>query len=235
VRVLPGLWADEPFSYDGRCFSMPERNVLPKPLQKPHPPMWVTVTSPGTELDAADRGLGCLGVAAAGYSEQERRTREYHRRIRNCDPVSSVINDQVTTLNFLYCHEDPARAAETGMRMVNLFGLTNSHLLWTREAYTTRAYQSLGNLAPGAGSDRSGPGDPRGIPEGIGVGTPDRLVSAIRRWDSIGVNGINFLLNTCETVRQEEVLASLRLFAAEVMPRFREPASVMASKADPAC
>ena len=124
VRVLPRMWADEPFAYEGRCFSMPERSVLPKPVQKPHPPMWVTVTSPGTELDAADRGLGCLGVAATGYADQERRTLEYHRRVQNCDPVSSVVNDQVTTLNFLYCHEDPDRAADTGMRMVKQFGLT---------------------------------------------------------------------------------------------------------------
>ena len=68
VRVLPQLWGDAPVRYDGRCFSMPERNVLPKPVQKPHPPLWVTVTSPGTELDAAERGLGCLGVASAGYA-----------------------------------------------------------------------------------------------------------------------------------------------------------------------
>ena len=61
VRLLPRLWTEEFVSYDGLSFSMPERSVLPKPLQQPHPPMWVTVTSPGTELDAADRGLGCLG------------------------------------------------------------------------------------------------------------------------------------------------------------------------------
>ena len=225
VRVLPHLWADQPFSYEGRCFSMPERNVLPKPIQKPHPPMWVTVTSPGTELDAAERGLGCLGVASTGYAEQERRTREYHRRVQQCDPVSSVINDQVTTLNFLYCHEDRARAAVTGMRLVELFGLTNSHLLWTREAYPTRAYQSLGNLAPSGATDRSGPGDPHRIPEGIGVGDPDRLVSVIQRWESIGVDGINFLVNACETVPQAEVLQSMRLFAAEVMPKFHRAAS----------
>jgi alkanesulfonate monooxygenase SsuD/methylene tetrahydromethanopterin reductase-like flavin-dependent oxidoreductase (luciferase family) len=222
VRVLPLMWADEPVAWRGNCFSMPERNVLPKPVQKPHPPMWVTVTSPGTELDAAERGLGCLGVAASSYQEQERRTREYHRRIQTCDPVSTVVNDQVTTLNFLFCHEDANRAAELGMRIVQEFGLSNSHLLWTREAYPTRAYQSLGNLAPSGSTDRSGPGDPRGIPEGIGVGDPDRLITAIRRWESIGVDGINFLLNACETVPQEEVLASLRLFATEVMPKFRD-------------
>lgn len=222
VRVLPRLWAAEPFAYEGRCFSMPERNVLPKPAQDPHPPMWVTVTSPGTELDAAERGLGCLGVASTTYAEQERRTLEYHRRIQSCEPVSTVVNDQVTTLNFLYCHGDPDVAAATGMRMVGLFGLNNSHLLWTREAYPTRAYQSLGNLAPGGGADRSSPGDPRGIPEGIGVGDPDRLISVIKRWEDIGVTGINFLVNASETIPQDEVLASMRLFATEVMPKFQD-------------
>jgi len=221
VRALPQLFAPGHTRWPGRCFDMPERNVLPKPIQQPHPPLWVTVTSPGTELDGADRGIGCLGVAAASYAEQERRTREYHRRIQSCNPVSSVVNDQVTTLNFLYCHEDPKRAASTGMRMVGMFGLANSHLLWTREAFPTRAYQSLANLAP-SGTSAGNPADPYGIPEGICVGDPGRVVAAIRRWESIGVDGINFLLNGMETIPQAEVLASLRLFAREVMPQFEK-------------
>jgi alkanesulfonate monooxygenase SsuD/methylene tetrahydromethanopterin reductase-like flavin-dependent oxidoreductase (luciferase family) len=207
---------------------MPERNVLPKPLQQPHPPLWVTVTSPGTELDAADRGIGCLGVAAAGYAEQERRTREYHQRIQSCDPVSSVVNDQVTTLNFLYCHEDPKQAAAAGMRMVGLFGVANSHLLWTREAFPTRAYQSLANLAPSGSGGGGNPADPYGIPEGICVGDPARVSEAIRRWESIGVDGINFILNGMETIAQPAVLESLRLFAREVMPQFKKDVPVRA-------
>ena len=220
VRVLPKLWTEERFLYQGTCFSMPERAVLPKPLQKPHPPIWVTVTSPGTELDAADRGIGCLGVAAASYAEQERRTREYHRRIRQCEPIGAV-NEKVTTLNFLYCHEDLGVAAATGGRMAGAFYLSNSQLLWTREAYPTRAYQSLGNLAPSSSERGGSPGDSRGMPEGIGIGDPKRLVDVVKRWEAIGVDGINFLLNTTEAIPQQEVLASLRLFAAEVMPQFR--------------
>ena len=232
VRALPRLWAPGATRWDGRCFSMPERNVLPKPLQDPHPPLWVTVTSPGTELDAADRGIGCLGVAAASYAEQERRTREYHRRIQLCDPVSSVVNDQATTLNFLFCHEDPKHAATQGMAMVGTFGLANSHLLWTREAYPTRAYQSLANLAPSGGSKgSSNPSDPFGIPEGICVGDPDRLVDAIKHWESIGIDGINFMLNGLELIPQDEVLDSMRLFAREVMPHFRETAPDAAAHA----
>ncbi|HSD11765.1 MAG TPA: LLM class flavin-dependent oxidoreductase [Candidatus Binatia bacterium] len=220
VRVLPRMWTEERFAHEGFSFSMPERAILPKPLQKPHPPLWVTVTSPGTELDAADRGIGCLGVAAASYAEQERRTSEYHRRIKLCDPVGAV-NERVSTLNFLYCHEDPKHAASTGLLMLGVFGLLNAHLLSTREAYPTRAYHSLGNLAPRASSDDGSPADRRAVPEGIAIGDPAQIVAAIKRWESIGVDGINFIVNAAEIVSQEQVLESLRLFAREVMPSFR--------------
>ncbi len=132
-----------------------------------------------------------------------------------------MVTSEVSTLNFLYCHEDPKVAARTGMGMVGTFGLTNSHLMWTREAYPTRAYQSLGNLAPKADRTKSGgPGDAYGIPEGICVGDPDIIVAALKRWESLGLTGINFLLNGLEVIPQEQVLASMRLFAAEVMPQF---------------
>ena len=92
---------------------------------------------PGHRARRRRPGLGCLGVAAAGYAEQERRTKEYFRRIELCDPVGDVVTREATTLNFLYCHEDAAVAARTGMGMVGMFGLANSHLMWTREAFPT--------------------------------------------------------------------------------------------------
>ncbi len=219
VRVLPRMWMEERFSHQGRCFSMPERAILPKPLQEPHPPMWVTVTSPGTELDAADRGLGCLGVATASFAEQERRTREYHRRIQQCSPAGGAVNDRVAILNFLYCHEDGAVAEARGLHFLGMFGMLNAHLLFTREAYPTSAYQSLANLAPEA-SRKGGPGDRPGVPEGLCLGDPAAILRAVRRWESIGVDQINFLVNSVEVLPQDQVLDSLRLFAKEVMPVF---------------
>jgi hypothetical protein len=177
------------------------------------------VTSPGTELDAADRGLGCLGVATAGFAEQERRTREYHRRIQLCDPVGGAVNDRVATLNFLYCHENPDVAAERGLLFLGTFGMLNAHLLFTRETYPTSAYQSLANLAP-APARQGGPGDRPQVPEGICLGDPRAIIQAVKRWESIGVDQINFLLNAAEVLPQAQVLDSLRLFAREVMPAF---------------
>jgi len=220
VRVLPKMWTQERFAYAGLSFAMPERAIIPKPLQQPHPPLWVTVTSPGTELDAADRGIGCLGVAAASYAEQERRTAEYRRRIKLCDPVGAV-NERVATLNFLYCHENPKQAAGTGLLMLGMFGVLNTHLLSTREAYPTRAYHSLGNLSPRPSSDDGSPGDRRAVPEGIAIGDPEQIITAVKRWESVGVDSINFIVNAVEIIPQEQVLDSLRLFAREVMPQFR--------------
>ena len=231
VRVIPQMWTSDDFGWEGARFEMPARNVIPKPFQEPHPPMWVTVTTPGTELDAAERGLGCLGVSAAPFAEQERRTAEYYRRVVDCDPVGSFVNDQVHTLNFLYCHEDYRQAAALGLPMVGAFSMSNAHLYFTREAYPTRAYQTLGNAGaalrsrgtPNGSAPADDPSAAKGLPEGVGIGDPDHLVRTIRKWEDVGVTGINFLLNAMEMIPQEQVLDSLRLFATEVIPQFQTP------------
>ncbi|MGH2585554.1 MAG: LLM class flavin-dependent oxidoreductase [Dehalococcoidia bacterium] len=218
VRVLPKMWTQERFRYEGRAFSMPARAVLPKPYQKPHPPMWVAVTSPGTELDGAERGLGSLGLTFSGFAENEKRIAGYRHRIKYCDPVGEFVNEQVNTVNFLYCHEDLEYGVKTGQRLSGTFSYLAAQLLPAREAYPAQSYPSLG-LLPQLRQEASGPGDPSGAPEGICIGTPDRIVEVLKRWESVGVDRVNFLLNALETVPQEEVLASMRLFAKEVMPK----------------
>src|SRR6187397_955433 len=49
--------------YEGRSFRMPCRNVLPKPVQKPHPPMWMACTNRDTIKVAASHGLGALAFS----------------------------------------------------------------------------------------------------------------------------------------------------------------------------
>ena len=59
--------------------------------------------------------------------------------------------------------------------------------------------------------------------EGLALGNPERILRAVKRWESVGVDRINFLLNCMEEISQEQVLKSLRLFAREVMPHFQHP------------
>jgi len=232
VRCLPKMWTQETFSYQGQFWSMPERTILPKPYQRPHPPMWVAVTSPGTEIDAADRGLGSLGLTFSGFADTEKKIREYRRRIQLCDPVGDFVNEQVATTNFLYCHEDDAAGVALGKRLGDTFNYLATQLTSTREAFATRSYQSLG-LLPQLRRAATGPDATGEQAEGLAFGNPERVIRAIKKWESIGVDRINFILNALEVVPQADVLKSLRLFAKEVMPAFRDraPSHVQAAAA----
>jgi alkanesulfonate monooxygenase SsuD/methylene tetrahydromethanopterin reductase-like flavin-dependent oxidoreductase (luciferase family) len=214
------MWTQERYAYKGRAWSMPQRTIVPKPFQKPHPPMWVAVTSPGTEIDAAERGMGSLGLTFGGFAEQEEKVNRYRKIIRSCEPVGSFVNEQVSTVNFLFCHEDDAEGVKVGKRLTGTFNYLAAQLLAAREAYPTKSYPSLG-LLPSLRREVAGPGDASGAPEGIAMGNPERITRELKKWESVGVDSVNFLLNALETVPQEQVLNSLRLFAKEVMPHFQ--------------
>ena len=79
------MWADEKYSFDGQFFSMPTRNVLPKPYVKPHPPMWVAAGNPETFEKAGRAGLGVLcftGRFAAEDGAADRDLQEGDRQRR---------------------------------------------------------------------------------------------------------------------------------------------------------
>jgi alkanesulfonate monooxygenase SsuD/methylene tetrahydromethanopterin reductase-like flavin-dependent oxidoreductase (luciferase family) len=224
VRCLPKMWTQESFAYEGEFWSMPERTILPKVYQKPHPPMWVAVTSPGTELDAADRGLGSLGLSFASFAEQEKKIATYRRRIQHCEPVGAFVNEQVATTNFLFCHEDDKIGVTTGRRLGDVFNYLATQLISTREVYSSRSYQSLG-LLPQLRRQATGPDAAGEMAEGLALGGPERIIRAIKKWEEIGVDQVNFILNALEVIPQADVLASLRLFAKEVMPAFKSSKS----------
>jgi alkanesulfonate monooxygenase SsuD/methylene tetrahydromethanopterin reductase-like flavin-dependent oxidoreductase (luciferase family) len=65
----------------------------------------------------------------------------------------------------------------------------------------------------------------------MAYGDPARIVRAVKKWESLGVDCINFILNANEVVPQDQVMASLKLFAKEVMPHFaKKPADAAAAE-----
>jgi hypothetical protein len=144
---------------------------------------------------------------------------EYSHQL--CEPVGEFVNDQVSTVNFLYCHEDDGIGRATGRRMADTFNYLASQLISAREAYPTRSYPSLG-LLPQLRRQATGPEASEQAGEGLALGGPERIMRAPKKWEAVGVDRVNFLLNCQEVIPQADVLASLRLFAREVMPAFAD-------------
>ena len=61
LAILPKAWTQDTFSWESPTMKIPERQVVPKPVQKPHPPMWVACTQPASIEFAGDNGIGVLG------------------------------------------------------------------------------------------------------------------------------------------------------------------------------
>jgi alkanesulfonate monooxygenase SsuD/methylene tetrahydromethanopterin reductase-like flavin-dependent oxidoreductase (luciferase family) len=229
VHAIPKMWTQDTFSWEGKYFSMPERPVIPKPVQKPHPPMWVAVSSPETAIQAAERGIGCLGVSIGTPQEYEQRVKDYHRVIKSAEPVGEFVNDQVNGVTFMYVDEDENEARTWGTKLVYTFSHLAAHLIGISNVYPTSAYKTPGLLfAIRRPAEERAPGGGGAIREGMAVGTPDRVIGQIKLWQEIGVDRMVFILNTAEQIPQEKVLNSLRLFAEKVMPAFDKEAKAAA-------
>jgi alkanesulfonate monooxygenase SsuD/methylene tetrahydromethanopterin reductase-like flavin-dependent oxidoreductase (luciferase family) len=215
TRAIVKMWTTDDFSWKGRHFQMPPRNVLPKPIQDPHPPLWVAVQSPETAVQAGERGMGMLGVTLGAPLDYQQMVKDYRRAIRTCEPVGESINEQVNGVAFMHCDADNARAQTIGGMAAMQFGVRAAHLVGVGGIYPSPAYHAHASAAP----LRNRPGDVVGpVREGTPIGDPEACIKALKWWEEIGVDRMTFLINTGETIPQEQVLASLRLFAAEVMP-----------------
>jgi len=219
VRMIPKMWTQETFSWQGRCFSMPERPIVPKPYQVPHPPLWVAVTSPGTELDAAERGMGGLGLSWGGLKQHAEKIERYKKRIATCEPVGDFVTNKFFTVNYMFCHADNDYAVRMGEKLADHVQYGTAQSVSTREVFISQAYPDYS--AALTGFNPAAPSPTRAfIPEGLTVGDPDHLIEAMKLWEATGADGVNFIINSHNVVPQQEVLDSLRLFAREVMPKF---------------
>jgi len=91
VHVLPKLWGPEPVAYAGRCFSMPERNVLPKPLQDPHRVPRRRARAPNsTPRNAASVAWASHRRAMPNRSVERRSTTDVFSRASRSRPRSTI-------------------------------------------------------------------------------------------------------------------------------------------------
>ena len=60
---IVGCWTNERYAFEGKTWSMPPRIVLPKPVQEPHPPLWVATTTPDGHYWAGKMGVGVLSFS----------------------------------------------------------------------------------------------------------------------------------------------------------------------------
>ncbi|MFB3098065.1 MAG: LLM class flavin-dependent oxidoreductase, partial [Dehalococcoidia bacterium] len=123
LTMIPKIWESETFEWEGKFWNVPPRQVLPKPYQKPHPPIWVAALQPATYQIAAEKGIGVMALGVSAPSVLEPHIQQYRDTIKTAQPVGAVVNNQWLSSCFGYCGEDDAAARDLCARSLkNFFG-----------------------------------------------------------------------------------------------------------------
>ena len=113
---------------DGRWVTMPPRNVVPKPVQKPHPPLWVACSRRDTILLAAEKGIGSLTFAFIDPEEAQHWVGDYERTLaEKCVPIGEAVNANISCVTPMMCAPTEEEAIERGVEGGNFFGYSLGH------------------------------------------------------------------------------------------------------------
>ena len=109
--------------FEGKSFSMPCRNVIPKPLQKPHPPMWMACTNRDTIKVAASLGIGALAFSFVDPDEARSWSQIYYDVIKSdeCVPIGHAVNANIAMVSAFSVHPDRAEAIRRGQEGFEFF------------------------------------------------------------------------------------------------------------------
>jgi alkanesulfonate monooxygenase SsuD/methylene tetrahydromethanopterin reductase-like flavin-dependent oxidoreductase (luciferase family) len=115
-EMVPRMWTSERFSCDSGAYRVDDVPIGPKPLQRPHPPLWQAAASPASFEEAGRRGVGVLGTTM--WESLERAGRLvglYRAAAAQCtSPVGAFVNDQVAFFTFVHCADTDEEAMRGG-------------------------------------------------------------------------------------------------------------------------
>ena len=221
--------------FEGEGFSMPCRNVLPKPLQDPHPPLWMACTNRDTIRIAAQNGIGALAFSFVDPGEAQTWADIYYGIIKSeeCVPLGWQVNANMAMVTAFSIHEDRAEAIRRGQDNFEFFRYAQQKLV--AEDFVPGHSDMWGDFikARGDASDRLiQAAQARGEYDGRGIGTPDDMVRHLEGFRDAGIDQI-IIMQQAGKNSHRNITEGMQLFAEKVMPVFAAEAEAReAAKAE---
>jgi alkanesulfonate monooxygenase SsuD/methylene tetrahydromethanopterin reductase-like flavin-dependent oxidoreductase (luciferase family) len=227
AEQIANMMVLEPYpGFEGTHFTMPCRNVIPKPIQKPHPPMWMACTNRDTIRVAARNGLGALAFAFVDPYEARRWSSIYYDIIKSdeCVPLGHSVNANLAVVSAFSIHPDRAEAIRRGQDGFEFFFYAvNALVAEDARPGRSRLWESFQRLRGNRTAELIARAHESGY-QGAGIGTPADMRAHLQSSQEAGVDQVIFLQQAGHN-RHEEILAALELFARTVAPEFQRQAA----------
>lgn len=215
TEQVANMLAMDPYpGFEGKYFSMPTRNVVPKPVQKPHPPIWVACSNRETIHLAAQLGIGALTFAFVDPSEAKKWVEDYYHTLKTeCVPIGHAVNANIAMVSSFSVHPDHDEAVARGRDGFRFFQFALGHHYAFGKHKPGRtdiwsAFESVKDHLPPEGGEG-------------GIGTPDELREHLRKFQEAGVDQSVFIQQAGNN-KHEHIMQGMELFGQDVMPEFKE-------------
>lgn len=219
LEVSIRCMTETPFTgFEGRHVQMPARNVVPKPLQRPHPPVWVACTRPASIQMAAEKCIGALSFAYTGPGPLAERVNGYYKQLEEIGvPATPQVNPNILAIG----GDLSMMVAPTEKQALDRLGVGGGFF-----SFGIMHYYMTGQHTPGrtgvwerylqeVEKDPTlayGPG--RGA-----IGTPAMVREFLRGYEESGVDELILLLNPRS---HEATMEAIELMGTQVLPEFIE-------------
>jgi alkanesulfonate monooxygenase SsuD/methylene tetrahydromethanopterin reductase-like flavin-dependent oxidoreductase (luciferase family) len=213
--MLPMFW-NHGWEYDGEYFKFPKRAVVPKPLQKPHPPLWVACSQLETIKYAAHRGMGALCFKFVNMESSRAWVNAYYNTyLRHLEKLADYqANPNIAVVAGFMCADTDEEAWEKADG-------------WTFFQFALQLYGKEGPFEPGSVNFWERYQEWKKTPQGQHrtgselIGSPDTIRQRLQDLADTNVDQV-ILLNQAGKNTHQDICDSLALFAREVMPEFHE-------------
>jgi alkanesulfonate monooxygenase SsuD/methylene tetrahydromethanopterin reductase-like flavin-dependent oxidoreductase (luciferase family) len=215
LEIIRLAWTQKRFSYHGKFYHYEDIELLPQPVQKPLPPIWVAAASPGSAEEVAKRGYAFSAAPFASSPSPEEiaaqltRYRQTFIAAGHGEPTDDI--PHVFWTHVADTTEQALREAEVGMKRK----LGGSTKVWVKPGVSGyETFAKVGQFLATATIDQL---DALSI-----FGDPPRCVEKIKKYQAAGVTHLLLMLDW-GGMSQKTVMHAMELFGKQVMPYFHVP------------
>jgi len=234
LDIITTIWksSDGTFSYKGKYFDIPERTVVPMPIQKPHPPLWVACTGEDTHELAGRLGLGLLSFTLLVSPEKlGQRVHAYRTAIKSAKPYGAFVNNRAGAFAMTHVADTDKQARDEAerafMSYVNTTLRVNSAVIEAKKTGIDPKEDARA-LVPDLPAQYEGL-DPSKvtidslIDRGMCIcGSPDTVVKQLEQLQKAAQLDQFLAMMQFWSIPHEKTMHAIELFGKYVIPHFRQ-------------
>ena len=217
IEIAIKALSQETFEHDGEIWKVPERSLFPKPVQKPHPPVFASATSEATHEYAGKQGLGVMSgnSLAGGWDFVQECLDLYRSNWVDAADRGRLTNNTFSSLALrAHCAETTEQALEEAGP--SAFEMVDLVMRWfTKLAEKSDDYAYLGKIEELKEHQRDLPFLVERAPY-LTIGDPDLFVERCERLEGMGVD--EFILEI-DGLGHDKQMSAIELIGKEVIPK----------------